>query len=56
MWFLPILNAIFKKTWCKLLHVLKDAKNYILKNAMKTPQRKAKKHETLDGILAMLDY
>jgi IS4 transposase len=55
MWFLPILSAIFKKTWRKLLHVLKDAEKYILKNAMKTPQRKSKKHETLDGILAMLD-
>jgi hypothetical protein len=55
MWFLPILSAIFKKTWRKLLHVLKDAEKYILKNAMKTPQRKSKKHETLDGILATLD-
>jgi hypothetical protein len=55
MWFLTILNAIFKKTWRMLLDVLQDAEKDILKNAMKIPQRKSKKHETLGGILAMLD-
>jgi hypothetical protein len=55
MWLLPILKVIFKKTWRKLLSFLKYAEDYILKNAMKSPQRKSKKHETLDGILTMLD-
>jgi hypothetical protein len=43
IWFLPILKVIFKTSWYKLLRYLKYPENYILKNAMKTTQRKSEK-------------
>jgi hypothetical protein len=46
---------MYQKLWFKLPLLLKYARNYISKNAMKSPQIKAKKYETLKEIFTMLN-
>ena len=55
VWLLPILECISHKAWSEIREKLDWAICYISKNAGKSPQRKAKRDITLDGIYAKLN-
>lgn len=55
VWFLPILEACLHHAWSEITEKLDWALRYIGRNAKKSPQRKIKKHNTLDGIYERLN-
>ena len=55
VWLLPIFECVSHKAWSEIVDKIDWAIRYIMKNAQKSQQRKAKKDITLDGIYANLN-
>nr|WP_239002516.1 hypothetical protein [Photorhabdus khanii] len=55
VWLLPILGAIIHHAGSEIEHHLDWALKYLAKNALKFPQRKSNKDNTLEGIFERLN-
>ena len=55
VWLLPILEALVHHAWSEIEPRLAWAEKYILKNTVKSQQRKSIKNRTLDGIFCGLN-
>ncbi|CDH00282.1 hypothetical protein XBFM1_1470012 [Xenorhabdus bovienii str. feltiae Moldova] len=56
IWLWPIMENLIQRAWSETRLLLIEAKEYLCLNAFKTPQRKSRKNNTLNGCFEKLNY